>query len=262
MTEHIYPAFERGRIMKKELLWALRDYSYSALQLQYQNYTDGIISGCRIRVQDQHLIVEPGMVKCQDFIFLLTEEEKIRYAPTDVFVSLKFRLKSREILPDYVRYVTELVLDEKLDKAQGELELCRFKLKEGASLRTEYKDFYDIQTEFDTVNLADADWTGLGGRTLSKDITNCFAEKILECSGAADADIRFAYLLLQSKEAVPGRILNDYIARKTGRRRTGTGMEGKELFRELERILDEIRKGKNDRYTEQKEEDHRMIILD
>lgn len=32
--EHIYPAFERGRIMKKELLWALRDshilhYSYS-----------------------------------------------------------------------------------------------------------------------------------------------------------------------------------------------------------------------------------------
>ena len=36
MTEHIYPAFERGRIMKKELLWALRDYSYTAMQNQYQ----------------------------------------------------------------------------------------------------------------------------------------------------------------------------------------------------------------------------------
>ena len=33
MMEHIYPAFERGRIMKKELLWALRDYSYAALQI-------------------------------------------------------------------------------------------------------------------------------------------------------------------------------------------------------------------------------------
>lgn len=41
--EHIYPAFECGRIMKKELLWALRDYSYSALQLQYADYPDGII---------------------------------------------------------------------------------------------------------------------------------------------------------------------------------------------------------------------------
>jgi len=30
--EHIYPTFERGRIMKKELLWALRDYSYTALR--------------------------------------------------------------------------------------------------------------------------------------------------------------------------------------------------------------------------------------
>ena len=50
--EHIYPAFEHGRIMKKELLWALRDYAYSALQLQYADYPDGIISGCGIHIED------------------------------------------------------------------------------------------------------------------------------------------------------------------------------------------------------------------
>ena len=77
--EHIYPAFERGRIMKKELLWALRDYSYSALQLQYQDYPAGIISGCHISVEDDMLTVGKGIVKCQDFIFLLTEEERIPY---------------------------------------------------------------------------------------------------------------------------------------------------------------------------------------
>lgn len=260
--EHIYPAFERGRIMKKELLWALRDYSYSALQLQYQNYPDGIISGCRIQVQGQHLTVGKGIVKCQDFIFLLTEEEQVPYAPTEVFVSLKFRVKSRETLPDYTRYVTEFALDERLERAPGELELCRFKLKEGASLRTEYKDFYDIQTEFDTVNLADADWAGLGGRTLSKEATDFFAGKVLECARAAEEDVRFAYLLLQSKEAVPERILSDYIFRKTGWKSTGEGEEGKEIFRELEKILEEIRNGGGRFFDRDREREHRMIIFD
>lgn len=67
--EHIYPAFERGRIMKKELLWALRDYSYSALQLQYQDYPAGIISGCHISVEDDMLIVGKGIVKMSGFHF-------------------------------------------------------------------------------------------------------------------------------------------------------------------------------------------------
>lgn len=49
MMEHIYPAFERGRIMKKELLWALRDYSYAALQIKYRDHADGIITGCGVR---------------------------------------------------------------------------------------------------------------------------------------------------------------------------------------------------------------------
>lgn len=212
--EHIYPAFERGRIMKKELLWALRDYSYSALQLQYADYPDGIISGCRIRVDDNFLCIESGIIKCHNFIFLITEEEKIAYSPTRCYVSLKFRLIEREVLSDYVRYVTEFVLDEKLERKQNELELCRFKLKEGIKLRTEYKDFFDIETEYDTVNLANATWASVGGNTLSKEVTDYFAKKVLECEHADDKDIHFAYLLLQSKEAINFKIMKDYIFQK------------------------------------------------
>ena len=96
------------------------------------------------------------------------------YKPTEVYVSLKFRVKSKNELPDYTRYVTEFVLDGNLERAENELEMCRFKLKEGARLRT----------EFDTVNLAD-------GR-----------------------DIQVAYYLIQGKEAIDYGILQDYIARK------------------------------------------------
>lgn len=260
--EHIYPAFERGRIMKKELLWALRDYSYSALQLQYQDYSDGIISGCRIKVRDDQLIVGTGIIKCQDFIFLLTEEEQVAYASTEVFVSLKFRVKSVEEMPDYTRYVTEFVLDENLERAQNELEICRFKLKEGARLRTEYKDFYDIQTEFDTVNLADASWAGRRGRTLSKEITDCFAQKVLDCENASEQDIQFAYMLLQGSEAIPRRILNDYIARKTDDIRGQEVFSVQKTFQKLERILNGIRQGVRAYGSKEGLDGGRMIIID
>ena len=153
--EHIYPAFERGRILKKELLWALRDYSYAALQLQYQGYPDGILSGCGVGAGEGLLHIGQGVIKCQGFLFLITEETQVAYAPTDRYTSLKFRLAAKEELADYTRYITEFILDEDTVRHQNEVELCRFKLKEGARLRTDYKDFFDIQTEFDTVNLAD-----------------------------------------------------------------------------------------------------------
>lgn len=260
--EHIYPAFERGRIMKKELLWALRDYSYSALQLQYQNYPDGIISGCRIKVEKDEICISSGAIKCQDFIFLLTEEERVRYAPTRGHIGLKFRVVKKEALPDYTSYQSEFALDERLECESGEIEICRFKLKEGARLRTDYKDFYDIQTEYDTVNLAHATWTSAGQNTLSKEVTDFFAEKVLECEKAGEDDVRFAYLLLQGKEAVNYRILTDYITRKTGERGRKRFFSTEDAFRKLESILDGMRRGTEIYKTGGMGTERRMIIWD
>ena len=39
--QNLYPLFERNRVLKKELLWALRDYSFGQLQLKYADYGDG-----------------------------------------------------------------------------------------------------------------------------------------------------------------------------------------------------------------------------
>lgn len=259
--EHIYPAFERGRIMKKELLLALRDYSYTALQLQYQSYVSGIISGCRIRTDDRYLYIAPGIIKCQDFVFLLTGEERMEYAPTEGYESLKFRVVQKEVLPDYVRYRTELVLDGNLERSGEEVELCRFQLKEGARLRSDYKDFYDIQTEYDTVNLADATWSAAGQNTLSREVTEYFAEKVLECGRAGEKDRQFAYLLLQGREGIRFEILADYIAEKTGDRAEGS-MDMKEAFAKLEGILQEIRKGTDAHGKKGNAPERRMIIWD
>jgi hypothetical protein len=277
--EHIYPVFGQGRIMKKELLLALREYSYEALQLQYKNYPDGIISGCGMRVEHDGeaahtLHIMPGIIKCQGFIFLISEENTIQYQPSAGYISLKFRLIKVEELTDYVRYQWDFVLDGRLRREQGEIELCRFKLKEGAALRTDYKDFYDIQTEYDTVNLADATWSSPGGHTLSKEITDFFAKKVLECGCAQEGDVQFAYFLLQSKEAVNYPILMDYIARKSRGKKQGWGMAKEEtpgrddggavdcveVFGMLAEILDGIRHGGGWKGRRETEGEEGMIV--
>ncbi len=262
IMEHIYPAFERGRIMKKELLWALRDYSYSALQLQYPNYPDGIISGCRIGVEENFLNIGPGIIKCNGFLFLMERQEQVAYTSSNQYVSLKFRMAKREELPDYTRYITEYILDRDMECTPSELEICRFKLREGARLRINYKDFFDIQTEYDTVNLADAVWAARDGNTLSKYITDYFAAKVLECDRAQEADMQFARMLLQSRDAVSRTVLDDYINRKTGNKTWKGPFRGKEAFDRLEGILEGIRSGRGSRESGKRTGNERMIILD
>ena len=43
------PIFAGRRILKKESLWDIRDYTYAGWQLYYAEYTDGLLKGCDIR---------------------------------------------------------------------------------------------------------------------------------------------------------------------------------------------------------------------
>lgn len=259
--EYIYPTFERGRIMKKESLWALRDYSYTALSLQYQEYADGIVSGCNMGVKGNELCVGEGLIKCQGFIYLIAAQS-IPYCATNDLQYLKFTVLDRMELPDYIKYVAEIRLDDKKPQGDAEIELCRFKLREGSVLRREYKDFYDIRTEFDTVNLTDAVWSSRGGITLSREITDAYAHYVLECNTTESVDIQFAYLALQSREAVNREIIVDYLM-KRGAENIGSGKwTNDRIFAELDRILQVIRSGKNSKDRQKTGRADRIIILD
>lgn len=259
--EHIYPTFERGRILKKESLWALRDYSYTALELQYQEYSDGVINGCRFSVKGNELCIGAGQIKCHDFIYLIAQQ-RLPYRATNGMQYLKFVAMDRQEQPDCIQYPAQIRLEEEPVQSDREIELCRFKLREGCVLRTEYKDFYDIQTEFDTVNLADAGWSSRGGVTLSKEITDTYARKVLVCGGAEHLDIQFAYLALQSGEAVNREVLVDYLTKRGGRNVADDEWTNDEMFAELEGILQEIRSGKRSGDRQKTGRADRMIILD
>lgn len=213
--QNLYPLFERNRILKKELLWSLRDYSFSHVQLEYQEYGQGILRGCEIQVQGDELTVGPGMIKYGQFICLMMEEERIYYRPCEQIQYLKVTIEVDERSPDCIVYQIGLSLDFIETKKKNQFELCRFNLRSGAKLRDQYKCFSDMETEYDTINLIHADWAALGGKAMSPNVIRYFAESVLKSESSQLEDRSFAYLCLSQAGTIPTTVLASYINRRT-----------------------------------------------
>ncbi|MCI6552098.1 MAG: hypothetical protein MR430_00935 [Lachnospiraceae bacterium] len=240
--ENLYPLFERNRILKKELLWSLRDYSFGHLQEEYRNYADGILRGCQVRVDGRELAVSSGMVKHRGFLYLISGEMRIGYKPTEQMEVLKLRLEEDRRSEDYILYRITLFLDRHREKKEGELEVCRFKLRHGSVLRDRYKDFQDMATEFDTIQVVEADFAGPEGRSLPVAVTDYFARLVLTENSSRPEDISFAYLCLNRDTPVRREILEHYVASRSGHGRDRERKRSRrELFEGLVRILEDIR---------------------
>lgn len=257
--ENQYPLFERKQILKKESLKSLRDYSFFQMQLECQQYSDGILEGCDVSVSGDMLVVGKGIVKHDDFLYLITEEVEIPYAAADCWESLKIRFDTESGSHDYIRYGYSIVLDQNLECADNELEVCRFHLRSGARLRTDYTCFEDMRTEYDTVNLLHAAWSGINGPTVSPAITRRFAVSIMEYAEADSMDMMFTFLCLNTSKAVSRKAVECYISKrlKTGRE----NMDNEAIFTGLLKILNMVEKGEHYEETEKKPR-RRLLIVD
>lgn len=256
--QNLYPLFERNRILKKELLWSLRDYSFAHIGLEYQEYGQGLLQGCKIAVQDGELVVSPGIVKYGSFICLVSEEERISFAPDTHPQFLKMKVEKDVSSQDYTIYRMELLLGAVEARGENEFELCRFHLKPGAQLRDKYTGFFDMETEYDTINLLHASWSGLNGETLAPTVSRIFARAILASENILPEDRSFAYLCLNQPGAVPLVILEDYTGYKTGDRMEDT--RGKEnIYKRMCSILKEMNQGGMKSANKAKEK-HRIFV--
>jgi len=210
---NLYPLFERNRILKKELLWALRDYSFTQARLDYEEYADGMLRGCEVRVDGKRIVVGPGIIKYGGFICLMDQEESVEYSPCDELVSVKMCFHIQQESADYHIYKMELVTDVDTVLKDNEFEVCRYKLQEGAALRDRHTDLLDMATEYNTLIYIYATWGGLREKTMAPAVTRRFAREILASGSPGAEDIGFAYLCLSQPGAIPMEILKDYLGR-------------------------------------------------
>lgn len=177
MNEQNYPQFERLHILRTEALCSLRERAFEVFPLYLRDCSDGIVSGCDFVTTKKLITLQPGLILHDNFLYFIREPMSVEYWPTEEYAILKLIFEPPTVTENFLQRGVKIALTADMNLSPDEMELCRFKLKRGAILRTKYTDFIDMSTEFDTVNLINAPHAAIGGATLSPAILQMFASE-------------------------------------------------------------------------------------
>lgn len=230
------PQLTPGSILRQTALAAISDAAFLTDEYLLEGYADGILSGCRLTATEDAIIVHEGAVFLDGQIFLIKKPVAVNYGPANTTMVLKMCFADAERDADCVYRGMDLLLTGDTGRGKGEIELCRFKLQEGAKLRYQYQDFEDRSTEFDTMNRVYSPYAAYGRNTLSPDITRAFARELMDMpDGVSDFDAAFCIQILGSGTPVAAEAVIRYIEHTNGEKPRDTTNMG--LFRELAGIL-------------------------
>lgn len=252
------PFFERGRILKLEMLENLRDFPRDFINTMYQDFCNGILTGCEIEANSDYIIVKPGMVCYNHIIYILKECIKVPYTSTGSMMLLKIRFLGENRSKDFLSYTTQVFLSQDLVIKQDEMELCRFKLKEGARLRYDYISLEDFETEYDTINRIHVPFAARYKSTLMPELIKYFSKQAIEYGQNNPLDSSFCINALQNDGKVSREVLIAYINSKL--QVDSTEYTNQMLYEALVNILNSIKLGQSS--YDNKGKRGRRILLD
>ena len=236
MFQNTYPVFEAKRLLKKEMLDNLRDYPRNLFTIQYQNYSDGILFGCELEETRGGLNIMPGILYYKSIPYFLEKPYRVVCEAEGKQAYLKVRFWDKAAGSGGVEYLSQVVVDEQPPNPEHEMELARFKLQPGARLRTEYTDFYDYDTEYDTVNRIHVPYAAPEGSGIWPGMFQCFARAMLRNTMTNPWDHAFCFSCLQLKEAMPYEVARAYLNGRLGQEKEYTNMQ---IYNSLKSILRE-----------------------
>lgn len=257
MFRYEEPIFQKKRVLRIEMLEQLRDYPRNYLKLRYQGYSDGIICGCQITWDSGQLEIAPGILYHAGNLYFMEEPCRMECLSKDIMRYLKVQFMTQVREEGKIEGSTRIVLNEQKPDAACEMELCRFRLQEGARLRDTYESFEDYATGYDTVNRIHAPYASYGQATIWPAILKQFAQEILESRGQNVYDISFAMNILANEGEIPAGCVNSYLKRRLGRKETGHGNYS--MYMDLQEVLRQEQTGRTEQSGEKAKK--RQVIL-
>lgn len=218
IIEQRFPLFEKGRIIKKDALDLVRDYAPQALALLFQGHGDGIICGFDISGCRDGILIKPGILKDGSSFFCMREQAFLECGIHGSPVQITLRRSGGDQDADYRTDTYQLVLEPVREPETGVFELGRFRLEKGARLRTwkDYKDFFDLTTEFNTLNLIYARYACENGSSLAPLILKMYGQGIIKSAKAVPLDLSFAVLCLNG-QGISADLLSGYLSARLER---------------------------------------------
>ena len=122
---------------------------------------------------------------------------------------------------------------------ENQIEMCRFYLREGSVLRDSYKNFADMATEYDTINLIYATVAGVGEKTLHPVVVRQFGEEIWNMEEKDQFDFGFCNLVWNTQGRMERRTITRYLQDKNRKEseKDLSVWDNNMIYTELERIL-------------------------
>lgn len=175
------PIFESGSILTKEVLESLRNYPINYLNINYLSYSDGIIDGLDMEVEEQTIFVKKGIIKFNEEILFFNDFE-IYVPEDDGDYNIKLQISNKFKDKGFNQFNVEVILDDFSEVGEDEFELGRFKLREGAFLYTRENKFDDFNIEFNLLNLTATKYSSRGSNNpmLKPSIVKLFAKEALK----------------------------------------------------------------------------------
>lgn len=211
-VKQFFPLFEEGRILKKDALDMVRDYAPDFFSLLLEEYGSGIVCGFQIRGQGNEIRVAPGILKDGASFFCMREEAQLEYGLYGQTVQIILRRLAGEASADFRTERYCLTLEPVRTLGEEEYELGRFLLEQGARLRTytDYKDFDDLVTGFNTLNPVHIPFSCQNGSGLAPFILRFYGKAVLHSPKAQPIDLSFAALCLNGSR-ISAQLVREYL---------------------------------------------------
>lgn len=235
------PIFEKGSVLTQEMLEALKGYAVDLGNLSYTGYSDGILSGCQVTMSGNMLYIHKGMLIYGQRLYFLSKEMNIVVNPGKQWQVLRIRIGNMNKAKNFLIGDMQLELASDVQENKDKIEICRFRLQDGALLRNKYRDFQDLTTEFDTINEIYAQWSGYENPTISNRVLKEFATEAMKKGVKDSADIAFVTQILSlDSKSMNREAIQFYIASRL--QRTYTEMSNLDIYRGLQEVLRNVGK--------------------
>lgn len=215
MFANMIPLFNKGRILKKTMLENLRDFPRDFYSIYFDSYSNGILAGVNLMVGENVITITKGMLKFSEKIYLLSQDIQIPYFNTNKEMMIKVKFQEEVIENDFQISNTKVFIENQSFCGNNEFELGRFKLREGALLRSDYTDFFDFATEYNTINIINVEYSAVGRSTVSPTLLRYFSKLILKSELDNVWDIGFAMHCL-NQELINREVILFYVANRLG----------------------------------------------
>ncbi len=251
------PLFSKGNLLSQEMLEAMRDYEIQFAQNIYAGYSDGIVTGLNIYVEQGTVYIGQGIVKYQNRLFFISNKTQVYINPVNEWQVLKLVFSDVERTRTFEKQEMTIEVTGNLQKERNKIEICRVRLQDGARLRSEYRNLEDMRTEYDTINVLDAQWAAHEKSSINPQILMEFAKEAGKVKLENPQDIVFLQQILNNNgQALSRDLIQFYLDNRVEKK--AEDYTNLEIYQGLCRVLKQIRNGVEQR-TEMRRP-RRMIV--